>query len=43
MANVREVVKDLYWIGVNDHRTDIFERIHPIPEGVSYNSYVLLD
>ncbi|MDD7434134.1 MAG: FprA family A-type flavoprotein [Peptoniphilaceae bacterium] len=43
MYNVREVVKDLYWIGVNDHRTHLFENIHPIPEGVSYNSYVLLD
>lgn len=43
MHNVREVVKDLYWIGANDHRTHLFENIHPIPEGVSYNSYLLLD
>lgn len=43
MYNVREVVKDLYWIGANDHRTHLFENIHPIPEGVSYNAYVLLD
>lgn len=43
MYNVREVVKDLYWIGANDHRTHLFENIHPIPEGISYNAYVLLD
>ena len=43
MHNVRQVVEDLYWIGYNDHRTHLFESIHPIPEGVSYNSYVLID
>lgn len=43
MHNVRQVVNDLYWVGVNDHRTHLFESIHPIPEGVSYNSYLLLD
>lgn len=43
MHNVRQVVDDLYWIGVNDHRTHLFENIHLIPEGVSYNSYVLKD
>ncbi len=43
MHNVREIVENLYWIGANDHRTHLFENIHPIPEGVSYNSYVLLD
>lgn len=43
MYNVREVVPDLYWVGANDHRTHLFENIHPIPDGVSYNAYVLLD
>lgn len=43
MYNVREVTKDLYWIGVDDRRLALFENVHPIPEGVSYNSYVLLD
>ena len=43
MHCVREVTKDLYWVGANDHRTYWFENIHPIPEGVSYNSYLLLD
>ncbi len=43
MHIVRKVTDNLYWIGVNDHRLTLFENIHPIPEGVSYNSYVLLD
>ena len=43
MYCVREVTKDLYWVGANDHRTTLFENIHPIPRGVSYNAYLLLD
>ncbi len=43
MYTVRNVTKDLYWVGANDHRLELFENIFPIPRGVSYNSYVLLD
>lgn len=43
MYNVRKVTEDLYWIGGDDHRLHLFENIHPIPRGVSYNSYLLLD
>ncbi|MCF6466065.1 FprA family A-type flavoprotein [Clostridium sp. Cult2] len=43
MYNVRKVTKDLYWVGGNDRRLVLFENIHPIPEGISYNSYLLLD
>jgi flavorubredoxin len=43
MYCVREVTKDLYWVGANDHRLHLFENIHPIPQGVSYNAYLLLD
>lgn len=43
MYCVRKVVDDLYWVGGNDHRLALFENIHPIPRGVSYNSYLLLD
>ncbi|MEA4972040.1 MAG: FprA family A-type flavoprotein [Candidatus Metalachnospira sp.] len=39
----RKVTDDYYWIGANDHRLALFENIHPIPRGVSYNAYVLLD
>ncbi len=43
MYCVRKVTDDLYWVGANDHRLHLFENIHPIPHGVSYNAYVLLD
>ena len=43
MYCVRKVTDDLYWVGANDHRLALFENIHPIPRGVSYNSYLLLD
>ncbi len=43
MYTVRKVTDDLYWIGANDHRLALFENIFPIPRGVSYNSYLLLD
>lgn len=43
MHCVREISKDLYWVGTNDRRLALFENVHPIPRGVSYNSYLLLD
>jgi len=43
MYTVRKVTDDLYWVGGNDHRLALFENVHPIPYGVSYNSYLLLD
>lgn len=43
MYCVRKVTDDLFWVGANDHRLHLFENIHPIPQGVSYNAYVLLD
>jgi len=43
MYSVRKVTEDLYWVGANDHRLALFENIHPIPRGVSYNAYLLLD
>ena len=43
MYNYRKVTDDLYWVGANEHRLHLFENIHPIPRGVSYNAYLLLD
>lgn len=43
MYCVRNVTEDLYWVGANDHRLHLFENIHPISRGVSYNAYLLLD
>ena len=42
MYCVRNVTEDLYWVGANDHRLHLFENIHPIPRGVSYNAYLVL-
>lgn len=43
MYNVRKVTEDIVWVGASDRRLALFENIFPIPRGVSYNSYVLLD
>ena len=43
MYCVRNVTSDLYWVGANDHRLALFENCFPIPRGVSYNAYCLLD
>ena len=38
MHNVRQIAKDTWYIGVNDNKTHRFENLHPLPEGVTYNS-----
>lgn len=43
MYCVKNVTEDLYWIGGNDRRLALFENVYPIPRGVSYNAYVLMD
>ena len=43
MHCVKKVTDDLYWIGGSDRRLALFENVYPIPRGVSYNSYVMLD
>ena len=42
MQCVRKVTEDLYWVGANDKRLALFENIHPLPNGTSYNSYLLI-
>ena len=37
------VTNDIRYIGVNDHQTDLFEGQYIIPDGITYNSYVILD
>ncbi len=34
---------DIKYIGVNDKQVDLFESIFPVPHGMAYNSYVVLD
>ena len=43
VGSVREVTDDIYYVGVSDRRIQLFENVYPIPRGVAYNSYVLLD
>lgn len=38
-----EVSKDIKYIGVNDHEVDLFEGMYDVPNGMAYNSYVILD
>jgi flavorubredoxin len=37
------LAENIYYLGVNDRRTHLFENIWPIPHGISYNSYLLVD
>ena len=37
------VTKDIRYIGVDDHEIDLFEGMYIVPEGMAYNSYVILD
>ena len=37
------ITKDIRYIGVNDHQIDLFEGQYIVPEGMAYNSYVILD
>lgn len=43
MYDVRKIQEDLFWIGASDRRLPLFENLFPIPHGVAYNSYILLD
>lgn len=38
-----EISKDIKYIGVNDHEADLFEGMYDVPNGMAYNSYVILD
>ncbi len=37
------ITDDIKYIGVNDHAIDLFEGQYPVPDGMAYNSYVILD
>lgn len=43
MHNPVQVTSDMYWVGASDRRLALFENVFPIPKGVSYNSYLVLD
>ena len=43
MHNIQHITPDLIYVGASDRRTALFENVYPIPRGVSYNSYLLMD
>ena len=43
MHCTRKVSDDLIWVGADDRRLSCFEGVYSVPEGVSYNSYLMLD
>ena len=38
-----EITNDIKYVGVNDHKVDLFEGQYRVPNGMSYNSYVIMD
>ena len=38
-----EITKDIRYVGVDDRKVDLFEGQYPVPNGISYNSYVIID
>jgi len=43
MYCTRKVLDDLIWVGADDRRLPFFEGVYGVPDGVSYNSYLMLD
>lgn len=43
MYCTKRITDDLTWVGANDRRLAMFEGVYPVPSGVSYNSYLLMD
>ena len=38
-----KITEDIQYVGVNDHQVDLFEGQYPVPNGMAYNSYVVID
>lgn len=43
MYCVKKIKDDILWVGGSDRRLALFENVFPIPRGVSYNSYIVMD
>lgn len=43
MENTVKIADQVYWVGMNDRESPLFESLWPLPNGVSYNSYLILD
>ena len=40
---MKQVTNDIYYVGVNDHLLDLFEGQYEVPNGMAYNSYLVMD
>ena len=43
MYCVQEIAPEIFWVGGSDRRLELFENMFPLPNGVAYNSYLILD
>jgi len=43
MYSIREIAPQIFWVGGSDRRLQRFENMFPVPNGVSYNSYLIVD
>ncbi len=43
MYKLKEIAESIYYVGVNDRQKTLFENLWPLPYGVSYNSYLIVD
>lgn len=43
MQSTRKITNSIYYIGGSDRRIELFENAYPVPEGITYNSYVIDD
>ncbi len=43
MGNTKKITDSIIYIGVNDHKVDLFEGQYDVPNGMAYNSYVIID
>lgn len=40
---IKNITKDIFYVGVNDHEIDLFEGQYDVPNGMAYNSYLIKD
>lgn len=40
---MKEIGNNIYYVGINDNDIDLFENVYSVPNGVSYNSYLIMD
>nr|WP_240739118.1 FprA family A-type flavoprotein [Marinitoga lauensis] len=43
MDNILNITDSIYYVGLNDRDTHLFENMWPLPKGVTYNSYIIKD